>query len=135
MIKRAIDQALTKARERNWDTITIAVDWHDTICKSTYGETALEFYEGALVALRKLSKQEDIKLILFTSSYDVPVAEFLTICEEQHEIFFDYVNCNPEVENTEYGDFSRKFYYDILVDDKAGFDPLTEWVDLLYVEI
>lgn len=135
MIKRAIKRATEKAKERGWDTITIAVDWHDTICQSTYTVgAALDFYEGALMALRKLSAQKHIKLILFTSSYDSAIQEFLRRCEE-YEIFFDYVNCNPDVPNTKYGDFSKKFYYDILVDDKAGFDPLTEWVDLMYVEI
>jgi hypothetical protein len=28
------------------------------------------------------------------------------------------------------GDYSKKFYYSILIDDKAGFNPLTDWAKL-----
>lgn len=132
-IKRAITTALNKAFERKWDKITIAVDWHDTICKSTYGGTALNFYKEAIAPLRALSKNDKIVLILFTSSYDESVKEFLDVCIEKYDIYFDYVNENPEVENTEYGDFSKKFYYDILIDDKAGFVPEIDWEEFLYL--
>lgn len=130
-IKRAITVAKNKAKARGWDKINIAVDWHDTICQSTYNSTALNFYEAAIPALRKLSKRKDIVLILFTSSYDDVIEQFLDHCEKQYEIFFDYVNCNPEISNTKYGDFSKKFYYDILIDDKAGFNPDTDWIPFI----
>lgn len=40
-----------------------------------------------------------------------------------------YANENPEVGNTATGNFDRKFYFSVVVDDKAGFDP-SEWEDI-----
>jgi len=46
-------------------------------------------------------------------------------------IIFDYVNENPECPSTELADFSRKMYYNFLIDDKSGFDPETDW-EIIY---
>lgn len=127
-IGRAFDQAERKAKERGWDTIFVAIDWHDTICRSTYGDTATEFIGHAIDALRMMSGHPGIKMILYTSSYEDVVDEFRDLLEKEHGIEFDYFNENPEVESTEYGNFADKFYFDVLIDDKAGFDPENEWL-------
>jgi hypothetical protein len=44
-----------------------------------------------------------------------------------HGIHVDHYNCNPDEKNTPYADFSLKPYFNILIDDKAGFDPNTDW--------
>ena len=45
----------------------------------------------------------------------------------EYNIKIDFFNNNPEAKNTEYGDFTVKPYYNILLDDKAGFDPEEDW--------
>ena len=35
MIIKALDRAMDKRAVRGWDKIYVAIDWHDTICKST----------------------------------------------------------------------------------------------------
>ena len=52
-----------------------------------------------------------------------PVFEFL----KDNGIVFDYLTENPEVPNTENGNFTDKFYYNFLLDDKAGFYPTEDW--------
>ena len=42
-------------------------------------------------------------------------------------IKFDYINENPLEVNSELSDFSKKFYFNILLDDKAGFYPKEDW--------
>lgn len=41
-----------------------------------------------------------------------------------------YFNVNLDCQNTLTGDFTRKFYYDILLDDKAGFEPEKDWKEI-----
>lgn len=131
MIKKVFDRACKRAQEKNWDCIYVAVDWHDTMCKSTYGSAAsLEFYDKCLTALYKMSKNPHIRLILYTSSYNAAVMELFKELDDMG-IYFYYCNTNPEISNTEYGDFSEKFYYDVLLDDKAGFDPLIDWQEII----
>ena len=38
------------------------------------------------------------------------------------------MNENPECGNTSYADFTRKPYFNIMIDDKAFFQPRTDWV-------
>ena len=129
-LKHAIWQAEAKMKERGWDKIYVAVDWHDTICHSTYSEgMALNWCHGAERALKQMSEDSRICLILYTSSYVTVVEDFIRKLRTEHGINFEYFNCNPEVKNTEYGEFGKKFYYDLILDDKAGFVP-DEWVDM-----
>ena len=41
---------------------------------------------------------------------------------EENGIHFDYINENPEVDNNELGNFDKKLYFNIGIDDKFGFD-------------
>lgn len=127
-LSTAIRTAARKAYERKWDKIYVAVDWHDVICKSNYSEDgAYEFFDEAIPALQDASKNKQICLILYTSSYITVVEDFMRFCRSEHGINFDYFNCNPEVKNTNYGEFGKKFYYDLILDDKAGFEPEEDW--------
>lgn len=40
------------------------------------------------------------------------------------------VNSNPDEKDTKTGDFSKKFYFNILLDDRAGFQPETDWLEI-----
>ena len=43
---------------------------------------------------------------------------------------FDYFNENPEVKNTATGDFSMKIYFNVMIDDKAGFEK-SDWENVV----
>lgn len=45
----------------------------------------------------------------------------------QHNIHFDNVNQNPEVADGAYGYYHEKIYFNVLMDDKAGFNGETDW--------
>lgn len=127
-IDTIIDEVYRKKIERKWDTIYWLVDLHDTIIKSTYVKDALNSiaYNWSLAALSMISKREDSKLILWTSSYEDYIIELVYYLKKR-DITFTYINENPECKNTQSGDFSKKFYFNIILDDKAGFEPEKDW--------
>lgn len=45
-------------------------------------------------------------------------------------LIFEYLNHNPEVSNTENSNYCHKFYFDILLEDKAGFLPDIHWSEI-----
>lgn len=105
------------------DKIYLCVDIHDTIAHSNYADAMPDVIETAMDALRKLNNFPEIVLILFSSSYnhDAYIEHF-----RRHGVEFKYFNENPEVCDTKTGDFSKKFFYNLLIDDKAGFE-LRDW--------
>ena len=48
-------------------------------------------------------------------------------------IVFNHVNKNPEVKSEGYGHYEDKPYFNVLLDDKAGFDPENHWTRILEV--
>lgn len=124
-----IQNSFKKVLERNWNKLYIAIDLHETVLKPTYDRNNIstEFYPNAEETLRNLSKLEGIVLIMFTSSSKGDIEKYLSFFEEKR-IKFDYVNENPEIPSTDYSDFSSKFYFNILLDDKAGFNGETDWL-------
>lgn len=128
MIFNAIVKAFQEKNEREWNTLYFAVDLHGTIIEK-YTMSEIKPYEHSLQILRQLSRMPSIVLILFTSSYEKDLKHFYDLCK-QNEIHFKYLNENPECSNNKTGDFSKKFYYNILIDDRAGFDPLNDWQNI-----
>jgi hypothetical protein len=118
---------------RKWDVVYVTVDWHDTMMPSSYCKTNrfgdYPYYPYCLEALKALSDRKDIRLILYTSSYP-QYYKYLLDDLAQNNIFFYAINSNPDEKNTETGDFTIKFYYNILLDDRAGFDPLQDWANV-----
>lgn len=111
-----------------------AFDLHGTIIKPTYDETIkVEYYPFAKEALVLLSKRPDIKMILWTSSYPQEIIDYIAQFEKDG-IHFDDINKNPEISsrNGNFGYYEDKFYFNILFDDKAGFDPDKEWSRIYY---
>ena len=121
MIVDAILRAFQEMHERKWDTLFFAVDLHGTIIKR-YTDNDIEPYEGAEETLKYLSDRKDIVLILYTSSYLENLHSFYKWCDERG-IVFKYLNENPDCPSNKTGDFSTKFYFNVLIDDRAGFEP------------
>lgn len=130
-IVKAFDNAYERAKEKNWDYIYILVDVHGTIFKPSYlNEEKYEFYPYAKDVLELLTLFTNTKLILWTSSTEYAIFDY-KIVFERNNIKFDYVNCNPEVERQKTDpktlDLSSKYYFNIGIDDKFGFEPETDW--------
>ena len=127
-IESCIKKALRTKKERKWEKIYFAIDLHDTIVKSSYKnqKDCIVTFPYAIEALKKLSANKEICLILFTSSYKEYLEQYFTFFKNQG-INFQYLNENPECPSTATGDFRQKFYFNVLLDDKAGFNPYRDW--------
>lgn len=129
MITRAIETCLRHASEKGWNKTYWAFDIHGTILKPNYKRDKIsrEFYPQAKEVMQALSKRTDIVRILYTCSYPHEIEQYLSYFNE-HGIHFDYINQNPEVSDGGYGYYQDKFYFNVLMDDKAGFDGETDWI-------
>lgn len=121
-----VERAFKMKAERGWDTIYVAIDLHATIIQPY--RDRIEFYPGAIEVLNWFNARKDFKIILWTSSHVADVAIFRQLAEKEHGIKFDYVNENPLERNSKLACFDEKFYFNILLDDKAGFDGETDWL-------
>lgn len=125
-----IKKSFEMKKAKGWPEIYFCIDLHGTIIPSGRSESddidEETFYPGALELLQWLTKRKDIITILWTSTpaKRIPnVREFLAF----HSIRFTYVNENPHAKDTPRSDFSKKFYFNVLLDDRAGFEPETDW--------
>ena len=124
------DNAFKLMHLRKWDYIYVAVDVHGTIFKPTYStEESYDYYPYAKEVLQKLSRRKDVKLILWTASHPEMLEKYKAKLESDG-IHIDFINENPEVENSDFANFNNKFYFNVGLDDKFGFDANNDWLDL-----
>lgn len=128
MIYKSIINAYVEKMQRKWEKLYFAIDLHGTIIQKYRGNDIFP-YPHVKDVLIELSKMPDIVLILYTSTYVYNLKPFLSWCRENGVVFV-YINENPDCSNNSTGDFSKKFYFNVLIDDRAGFDP-EEWIDVL----
>ncbi len=128
MIIKAILNCLRNAKEKGWNKTFWAFDLHGTILKPTFqkGKLSTEFYPEAKEVMGLISKRKDIATILFTCSFPHEIVQYIEFFK-QHDIYFDYINQNPEVADGGHGHYKEKFYFNVLFEDKAGFDGNTDW--------
>lgn len=134
MITKAIRNALERKKERNWDKTYWGFDIHETMIISNWSEEKipLEFYPGVKEVMQMISKQEDIICIIFTCSHPEQIVVYQEYFKE-NDIHFDYINENPDVLNRAYGNYDKKPYFNVLFEDKAGFDPKEDWTKVKQV--
>lgn len=132
MIIRAIENCIRLGREKNWEKLYWAIDIHGTLLKPNFkrNDISTEFYPYAKEAMQLLSKRKEIVKILFTCSYPHEIEQYIKYFSE-NGIHFDYINRNPEIADGGYGYYQDKFYFNVLMDDKAGFDAETDWKPIL----
>lgn len=126
-IFRAIAAAYEKTSERKWDRVYWAVDLHGTCMKSTYIPFTYEWLsEDIKAALVKISKFKETNLILWSSVSEEEKPHILKFFADAGIKVLAF-NENPLEEGTDTCHVDEKFYFSILVDDKAGFCP-SEWL-------
>ena len=129
MIENILLKAFEKRIHRKYDTTYWCIDIHDTLVPSTYtypNNYDLTLYPYMIEAMKILSSMPDQRLILWSCTTTEKIRELLEALLK-HEIYISYFNENPECKSNDISCFDDKFYFDILLDDKAGFDPWKEW--------
>ncbi len=131
MNKEYILKTFNKKKDRNWTQLYWAIDLHDTCLKASYDNSIdPEFFPLAKEVLQRISNREDCCLIMYTCSYPAEIGQYRKFFKD-NGINFKYVNCNPEADNTPYGFFESKFYFQFLLDDKSGFDANNDWKNIM----
>jgi len=126
-ISKAVHRAYKVMEERNWDTIYWCIDLHGVCLKSNYKQGGYKWInKSALSALKTISNRKESKIILWSSVFNEEKAAIVKFFKEQGISVYGF-NSNPFEANTKVSDFSQKFYFSILLDDKAGFDPEVDW--------
>lgn len=126
-ILTAVQRAYDVMVERKWDTVYWCVDLHGTVLESNYSSKEYSFLgDDVVTALQMISDLPETRIILWSSIHKADEANIRKLFAD-HDINVHYVNENPEVPNTDTGNFERKFYFSVLVDDKAGFTP-DQWM-------
>ena len=130
MMTTWISKMFRHSFEKEWYETYWAFDVHGVILKPNYRKDNFhaEFYPWAKETMQLLSKRPDIILIMFTSSYPSEI-EYYTKVFEENDIHFKYINENPDIDSSKgnFGFYDKKFYFNVLFEDKSGFNPETEW--------
>ena len=130
-IIKAIEKAEQRAIERGWDKVFYFFDIHETILHLDYSNKEKpKFYPFAKEVLQYLSKREDISISLYTCSYPEEIVNYIRFFES-NSINFEMVNKNSEVKDNAYGYYRDKPYFNVLFEDKSGFDAEKDWLDLI----
>ena len=125
-LQKSIEEMFKQKKERRWDKLFISIDLHNTIIKSGRNIPLYVFPEAER-ALKYLNTIDYITLILYTSTKVEQLEEFYIWCMH-NDIKFSYLNENPEcASSSKNGDYTKKYYSNLILDDKAGFDHITDW--------
>lgn len=130
MMVNWIDKMFKHSFSKEWFETYWAFDVHGVILYPNYRKNQFHatFYPWAKEALQLISKRPDIVMIMYTSSYPAEIQYYNGVFKH-FNINFRYVNENPEIDTAKgnFGHYDKKFYFNVLFEDKAGFDPETEW--------
>jgi hypothetical protein len=132
MIVPSILRQYEVAKGRGWDRMYWAVDLHGTLIRPNYRDDELPttYYAHGQETMKLLSARSDVVLIMYTCSWPKEIEQYLRVFGGDG-IEFDHVNTNPEVTSESYGYYDDKPYFNVLLDDKAGFDPDLHWAEIL----
>ena len=131
-IVKAVAKAYAVMQARNWDTVYWAVDLHGVCLKSNYQTNTYEWInEAAKRALKVISSLPESKIILWSSVHETEMGNIVDFFNEEGIIIDDF-NKNLREKNNDVSNFDEKFYFSVLLDDKAGFDPDTDWDAIAY---
>lgn len=126
-----VEKMFKHAEKKEWFETYWFFDLHGVISKPDYRKDVKEiiYYPYVKETLQHITKNRpDIIMILFTSS-SLDELKIYTEILEKDGIHFKYINENPEVTDAKgaFGCYDKKPYYNVVFEDKAGFDPLTDW--------
>lgn len=135
-ILKWIKNVLEHAKKKQWFETYWTFDIHGTISKPDYRKpnykgqesTEILYYPYAKETLQLMSERKDIVMILWTSSYPDEMKIYRKTFINDN-IIFNYENENPEVQTSKgsFGFYEKKHYFNVLFEDKAGFNPERDW--------
>jgi hydroxymethylpyrimidine pyrophosphatase-like HAD family hydrolase len=130
MLADFIQKMFDNSIKKEWYETYWAFDLHGTILLPNHKKNLIEmnYYPFALETLQLLTERPDIKMILWTSSFPKEIDQYVKNFKLDN-IYFDAINENPNISsrNGNFGHYDKKFYFNVMFEDKAGFNPEIEW--------
>lgn len=136
-IKTLFEKAWADAATKGYDHVVIAVDLHGTMVDSKVFNAApgniemkvqSSIFRSAVTALKLLSEHPSVTMFIYSGTKRRKLEQVLEELMSRYgiEIDIDYSS------DTQYSiqSFKNKPYFGILLDDKAGFDPDTDWDEI-----
>lgn len=124
------EKSFKVAHERGWNKIYVGLDIHETVMEPTWSkDLSTKFYDNSLETLKLMSDDENVCIILWSSSLDESNEFYKNILAE-NGVNVNYVMHNPECPSTDYANFDKKMYFNVGLDDKFGFIPNEDWPEL-----
>lgn len=122
-LQKGVSRAYNVAMERGHEMIFWCIDLHGTVLESNYSSDSFSFLNEAetVPALKAISALPETRIILWSGISDEDRDKVVALFNA-NDIRVDWVNENPAVPSSGTGHFDKKFYFSILVDDKAGFN-------------
>lgn len=129
-IDKTISLAFNRAKEKNWEYVVFLIDIHDTIFKATYSNVEdFEYIGKAKEALQLMSTRPDIKIILWSSTFNKS-KYILQLYKDNINI--DAFNKNVQgIENTDIACFDQKPFFNVGIDNSFGFEAETDWEEVI----
>jgi len=131
-----LEEMFEHAKQKQWYETYHAFDVHGVISKPDYRKTEkvgqefkINYYPYAKETLQFLTRNRpDMIMFLFTSSYPDEIKRYMEQFEKDG-IYFKYSNENPEISDAKgsFGCYDTKPYFNSYFEDKAGFNPDTDW--------
>jgi hypothetical protein len=129
-ILKWIKKMFAHAEQKQWFETYWSFDIHGTISKPDYRKDTKEiiYYPYAKETLQLMSERKDIVMILWSSSYPEEMKIYKETFKNDN-IIFNYDGENPEVSSSKgsFGYYEKKHYFNVLFDDKCGFNPDRDW--------
>ena len=135
MFRNALLKSFEKAKVDLVDKFYIAINIENAIFKDPENNNMycypIDPYKNALEILSKISKRDDIKIIFISNIDNYFISKIFHFLKknglESNYLFGE----NPEVTYANKKYFKpNNFYYNILLDERSGFNPTIDWVVL-----
>jgi len=133
-IHQLFSEAFIEAEEKGYDHIVIAVDLHGTIVNSKLynrikgteeEKLAHSIYHKAIEALTLMTEDPRIEMFIYSGTEPSSLVRIKNSLEKYFDI---KVALSYSADTTiDKQSFTKKPYFSILLDNKAGFDPVHDW--------
>jgi len=132
------DKGYTTAKEAGYKYMVIAVDLHGTMLNTKqFNETQGKFLEKieaslfpkAIKALQAMSAHESIVMYVYSGTKKSKLKKLVKHLSKKYGISLD-TRYHPMTQHSSQS-FKTKPYFNILLDDRAGFDPAKDWVEII----
>jgi len=133
-VSKLFQEAFLEAKEKGHDHIVVAVDLHGTIVNSTLfnrikgteeEKLAHSIYHPAIEALTLMTEDPEIEMFIHSGTEP---SSLIRIKNSLETCFDIKISLGYSATTTiEKQSFSKKPYFGVLLDNKAGFDPEYDW--------